>query len=313
MKKILIVKLGYSETLDKERSKVVSLGDVIRASVILEPLKRRYPASNITWLVSHEAFPLIRGNRYIDRILVWDEFMPYVLMREKYDMVINLEKINGICALTDMIDAWEKVGFRFNSDSGDFDTYSKGEVAKTYLEEKESGVRTIWQELILSMLGLEWHGEGYSLGYVPKSEIKFDVGFNYKVGTKWPTKAMSEVRWAELAKKLEQQGISYDYQKGADNLEEYMEWIHSCRVLVSCDSLGLHLAFAMQKPAIGLFGATDEREVYFYGDSLALHPKCECSCMPCYNPKCDREKHCMEFIDLDEVVANIQSILGRKQ
>lgn len=310
MKKILVIKLGYSETLDKERSKIVSLGDVIRATVILKPLKEKYPSCNITWLVSHEAFPLVRGNEGIDRILIWDEFMPYVLMREKYDMVINLEKINGICALADMIDAWEKIGFRFNSQDGDFDTYSKGEIAKTYIREKESGVRNIWQELIMGMLGLEWKKDTYSLGYKPKSEIRFDVGFNYKVGSKWPTKAMGEQKWKELEDKSRALNISFDYQKGADNLEEYMEWINSCRVVVSNDSLGLHLAFALGKKAIGLFGATDEKEIYFYNDSVALKPKCDYDCIPCYKPECHKDRHCMDFIDTDEIVFYIRKFLS---
>ncbi|GEM_PF-5294512 len=45
------------------------------------------------------------------------------------------------------------------------------------------------------------------------------------------------------------------------------------RAIVSNDSLGLHLAFALGKKAIGLFGATDEREIYFYNQSVALKPK----------------------------------------
>ena len=60
--KILIIKLGYSETLDPEIGKVVSLGDVVRCSVVLEALKEKYPNSNITWLVAPEAFPLVVDN-----------------------------------------------------------------------------------------------------------------------------------------------------------------------------------------------------------------------------------------------------------
>ena len=48
MKKILILKLGLSETLDSETSKIVSLGDVLRCTVVLEPLREKYPDSTIT-------------------------------------------------------------------------------------------------------------------------------------------------------------------------------------------------------------------------------------------------------------------------
>jgi heptosyltransferase-2 len=44
-----------------------------------------------------------------------------------------------------------------------------------------------------------------------------------------------------------------------------MDWIHSCRVVVSTDSLGLHLGLAMDKWVVGLFGPTDPSEIHGYG------------------------------------------------
>ena len=113
--KILIIKLGYSETLDKEVSKVVSLGDIIRTTPILEPLKEKYPKSEILFLTHEKSYELIENNPYIDKVLVWDEFIGYLLLKERFDIVINLEKHPGICALADMIDAWQKFGFRLDN------------------------------------------------------------------------------------------------------------------------------------------------------------------------------------------------------
>ena len=223
--KILIIKLGYSETLDPEIGKVVSLGDVVRCTVILESLKEKYEDSNITWLVAPEAFPLLADNPYIDRILVWDEFVPFVLMREQFDMVVNLEKIHGICALADMIQAWEKAGFRFDSRSGEYSAYERSVGATKYIQSKASGEKShdIWQRVLVEMVGCEWKGQEYSLGYKPKPKQFYDVGFNYYVGSKWPTKAMVKERWEELAKKLELQNISYSWQQGMSNMYEYID------------------------------------------------------------------------------------------
>lgn len=96
--KILVIKLGYSETLDPEIGKVPSLGDVLRTTPILSALKERYQDSQITWLVSEHAEPLLYRNPHIDRLLVWDNFVPFQLMKEKFDVLINLEKIPGVCA-----------------------------------------------------------------------------------------------------------------------------------------------------------------------------------------------------------------------
>ena len=314
--KILIIKLGYSETLDPEIGKVVSLGDVVRCSVVLEALKEKYPNSNITWLVAPEAFPLVVDNPYINRILVWDEFVPFMLMREQFDMVVNLEKIHGICALADMIQAWEKVGFRFDSRSGEYSAYERSVGATKYIQSKASGEKShdIWQRVLVEMVGCEWKGQEYSLGYKPKPKQFYDVGFNYYVGSKWPTKAMVKERWEELAKKLELQNISYSWQQGMSNLYEYMDWIAGCKVLVTNDSLGVHLALAMKKSVVVLFGSTSGEEIYYYGRGASIYPKFgnmlnEYQCVPCYNPTCKKEKHCMDFIDLDDIVENVKSFL----
>ena len=45
-------------------------------------------------------------------------------------------------------------------------------------------------------------------------------------------------------------------------MQEYMYWIGSCGKIVSTDSLGLHIALAMEKPLVGLFGPTPSSEVH---------------------------------------------------
>ncbi len=301
MKKILIIKMGYSETLDPEIGKIASLGDVLRSSVVLEPLKKNYPNAKITWLVSQEALLLIKNNPYVDRILVWDEFMPLVLMRERYDMVINLEKINGICALTDMINAWEKVGFRFNSETGNFDTYSKSMNAKVYIESKNENNgsnRQYWQKIILEMIGLEWHDQEYSLGYQPESNEEYPVGFNYLVGYKWPHKAMPINKWKELEILLQKEGVGVSWQQGENDLHEYMNWINSCRVIVTNDSLGMHIALALKKRVIALFSSTGPDEVYMYNRGVSIVPQTPYDCIPCYLKECFQPKLCVDFFDV---------------
>ncbi|MFC1593804.1 glycosyltransferase family 9 protein [Candidatus Omnitrophota bacterium] len=306
-KKILIIKMGYSETLDQEMTKTVSLGDVLRCTVVLEPLKEKFPRSHITWLVSNEAVPLVTHNKYIDRLLVWDEFIPYVLMREKYDIVINLEKIDGVCALTDMIDAWERIGFRFNSQTGTFDTYMQSMVAKEYMLGKtEKGQRHIWQKIIIEMIGAQWKEQEYSLGYKPRTKEKFDAGFNFYVGTKWPTKAMSDKKWQELEEVLKKDKLRISWQQGMDNLYDYMNWINSCRTIVTSDSLGLHLALALKKNVIALFGATDDQEIYLYRRGVSIKPKTKYNCLPCYSSTCRQKKHCMDFLDVKQIAKEIK-------
>lgn len=273
--KILIIKLGYSETLDAEIGRHVSLGDVLRTTPILSALKKKYPHSNITWLVSQKAEQLIHGNKYIDRILIWDEFVPYQLMSERFDLVINLEKIPGICALSDKIEAWNKYGFRFNSDTGLYDGYEQGLNFIDYINQKNIGNTSndCWQKSLIELLGLKWNNQKYTLGYQPKSKEIHDIGLNYEVGKKWPEKAMSQQKWDELAKKLETQNLVVSWQEGLNSIYDYIDWINSCKIIITQDSLGLHLALALNKTIIALFGPTSSKEVCFNSKSFVIEAK----------------------------------------
>ncbi len=273
--KILIIKLGYSETLDPEIGRHVSLGDVLRTTPLLSALKDRYNNSYITWLVSMPAEPLIRECEEIDRILIWDEFVGYQLLAEKFDLVINLEKVPGICALSDKIEAWSKYGFRFNSETGHYDGYERGLNFVDYINQKEIGQASddCWQKSLIELLGLEWKQQNYILGYKPTNKVIYDIGLNYKVGAKWPEKAMSIEKWKDLDTLCQKNDLIVSWQEGLNSIFEYIDWINSCETIITQDSLGLHIALALNKKVIALFGPTSHKEVLFNTQSHVIVAK----------------------------------------
>lgn len=298
--------------MDAEIGRVTSLGDVLRTTPILWALKEKYEDSHITWLVDEHAEPLLKRNSLIDRILVWDNFVPFQLMKEKFDVLINLEKINGVCALADMIDAWVKYGFRFDSVNGTYHAYEKGLDFINYIEEKRiiNKPKGFWQQVLIEMLGVQWKRQEYIIGYKPCTEEVFDVGFNILVGSKWPVKAMPLNKWKDLENRLNIMGYHVSWQQGRNNLFEYMDWINSCRMIISNDSLGLHLAFALKKKTIGLFGPTDPQEVYFYGEGKALITEKQCQYLPCGSSDCITGLDCMNGIDVVRVAEEAEKLIA---
>lgn len=310
--RILLVKLGYSETLDPEIGIYPSLGDVLRTTAILPALKEKYPHSQITWLVSQEASPLIKNNSLIDRVLIWNDFVPFQLMREKFDVLVNLEKVSGICALSDMIDAWVKFGFRFDSMTGSYHAYETGLDMVHYIERKKNSVehQDVWQKILIEMLGVEWKGQKCILGYQPDTEVIYDVGLNYMVGSKWPTKAMPMAKWEELEKQLLDSGYVVSWQEGLTDLYEYMDWLNSNRLIISHDSLGLHLALAMEKKVVGLFGTSDPREVYLYQLGRSIVPNTLCPFKPCLRPECEYDEFCMNHISVEDIIQAVKDCIA---
>lgn len=305
MAKVLIIKLGYSETIDGEIGRIPSLGDVLRTTVILYP----FAEDHVTWLVDEAAYPLLEGNPLIDRILLYDLTSVLQLQRERYDTVINLEKVPGVCALADSISAWRRYGFRFDEVRGEAEAYDGCEHVFSLCKSSElkRDHRVSWQESLLQIVGEQWKGQEYLLGYKPKAGETCDVGLNWAVGPKWPNKAWPEQKWEELKSLLEGE-YSYSMQQGMDNLYDYMEWINSCRILVTNDSLGLHIAMALRKKVVVLYGPTNPNETFFYNRAEVLYPQVDYPCIPCLSSKCTMERNCMDFIPAAEAKRRIDNL-----
>lgn len=267
MLKVLIIKLGYSETLDPEIGKYSSLGDVLRTTVILHCCTDYH----VTWLTDEKAYPLLRGNPYIHRILFYDLTTVLQLQAEQFDMIVNLEKAPGLCAFSDSIKAWNRYGFRFDNINGRTESHRDTEEALriyTNIESKRKAKKP-WQEVLFAMLGREWKNEEYILGYKPESKIEHKIGLNYLVGEKWPNKAWPMRNWIDLKRRL----TGACLQRGQESIESYIEWINSCELIVTNDSLGLHMAIALKKKIVALFGPTSAYETDLYGRGEKILPK----------------------------------------
>lgn len=308
MAKVLIIKLGYSETIDPEISRTTSLGDVLRTTVILYPFRN----DQVTWLVDEAAYPLLEGNPYIKRILIYDLTSVLQLQHERFDTVINLEKVPGVCALADSISAWRRHGFRFDEAKGEAEAYDRCEHIFSLC--KDAGLKKAhtasWQESLLQVIGAKWEGQEYILGYRPKSRITHDIGLNWAVGSKWPNKAWPKESWEELTRLLDGK-YTWSMQQGLDNIRTYIDWINSCRLLVTNDSLGLHIALALRKKVVVLYGPTNPNETYFYGRAAVLYPSVRYPCIPCLSPTCIQKKPCMESISPQAVKRSVTRLLKK--
>lgn len=267
-KKVLIIKLGHSETLDPEISKECSLGDVVRTTVLLNYFK---DSDHVTWLCDEKAEPLLRDNPYIDNVLVWDFEIALLLQQEYFDVVVNLEKSPGLCALAEQVKGYLKYGFRLSQWSGKAEAYQHTQkvLEICYNQGVRDKNQKYWQEHLARVVDRRWSMKDKYILTPKDVEKKHDVGINWMVGKKWPEKAWELARWGELAKALESTSKSVSMQQVLA-LEEYMEWIASCRSLVTCDSLGMHLAIAYNIPVIALFGPTSPSDVYFYDKGKAI-------------------------------------------
>lgn len=88
---------------------------------------------------------------------------------------------------------------------------------------------------------------------------------------------------------------------GITSLKELICLIDECSLFITNDSGPMHIAAALKKPLIALFGSTDEKKTGPYDAKEAVIRK-KVGCSPCFQKKCPIDFSCMKQISVDEVV-----------
>lgn len=88
---------------------------------------------------------------------------------------------------------------------------------------------------------------------------------------------------------------------GPDNsLSRFSALLGRCDVVVTGDSLALHLALAVKTPVVLLIGSTTPREIELYGRGRMLVSDMDCA--PCYRRQCPQPVDCMENFPPEQVM-----------
>jgi ADP-heptose:LPS heptosyltransferase len=93
-----------------------ALGAVLRTTVLLAPLKRKYNNAHITWITYPNAKPLLDNNPYIDRLITVDGKTSQLFDHLKFDILCAVDKGLEPGAIAERIDAKVKYGFGLNHD-----------------------------------------------------------------------------------------------------------------------------------------------------------------------------------------------------
>jgi heptosyltransferase-2 len=81
--------------------------------------------------------------------------------------------------------------------------------------------------------------------------------------------------------------------------------VEACDIVISGDSLGMHLAIARQKFVIAWFGPTCAHEIDLFGRGVALKSALPCS--PCWKKSCDQIKMCYDSFQTEQVLEAIKA------
>lgn len=91
---------------------------------------------------------------------------------------------------------------------------------------------------------------------------------------------------------------------GKISLPELFAAIHEAKLVITNDSGPMHIAYAMQKPVVALFGPCSPQQYGINPNGIVIYKNIYCS--PCVHdfiiPPCKGDNQCMKLITVSEVV-----------
>jgi heptosyltransferase-2 len=329
--------------------KLDAIGDVLRTTSILHALKDKYPASYIIWLTKENANDIFRLNPLVDEVKTLESpNLMSDLSLIKFDMVINLDPSPVSSSLASFANSASRIGYGLNGkgrvfpfnpeaeewfEMGAFDTL-KAKNTKTY------------QQIIHEICSLEYRkgriifnlsGDEIKAGkdFADKYSLdKFNriIGINAGASNRWQFKKWRKEGFMQVIKHLSKEyncafllfggkneiELNKELVKVAKNifdtgsgntLRELASYINLVDVLITGDTLALHIAAALDKQVVCIFGPTSSAEIEEYGIIKKIVP--EMDCLVCYRNTCDFKPNCMELVTDEMIYNTVKTILDR--
>ncbi|MBX7066781.1 MAG: putative lipopolysaccharide heptosyltransferase III [Parachlamydiales bacterium] len=336
VKKILVIKLRQ-------------LGDVLLTGPVFKALKRRFPNAEVHAYVYSEAFPMLQGHPGVDRLIgydrgwkklgVWGRLMKEWavwrgIRRGGYDLVINLTEGDRGALAAKISKARVRVGFE-----------PKGKWQKdlyTHVVKHCPGLRhTVERNLdALRRIGIFPPLEERELFLEVKEEARIKAR-EWVEGSfvlihptsRWRFKCWPVDKMSKLTEELIRRGKRVVFTSGPDRVEQEMvaeitngldvvnlsgkitlqelsALIDQSELLVCVDSVPFHMANALKKRVVALFGPTSDVTWGPWRNPEARVVAQNLSCRPCYMDGCGGSKmsDCLATLEIGAVLKAIDDL-----
>lgn len=326
--------------------KLEAPGDVLRTTCILPPLKEKYPNSHIAWIAREDSHELFKNNPYID-CLLFPSFSSYLKLKlERYNLILSLDSSFLGSQIATLSQGEEKLGFGYSSSGYVYPFNKEAEEwyemgLFDFLKKKN---KRTYQEIILDVCRLNPKNQkiifnqddeerAFCSSFSKKHNLKgIVIGLNTGGGRRWKNK-----RWTidgfvslislikenikdssvlllggpeekEINKVILEKSKYKIIDTGCNNtIREFGALISLCDVIVTGDTLGLHIACALEKKVVALFGPTSYNEIDLYNRGKKLYSDVDCLC--CYKNDCRVSPNCMELIKPPYVFLAIKELV----
>jgi len=330
-----------------------SLGDVVQALPVLRLLKQHYRDSEIFWWIETGNAPLLQDDPDLAGIFLfdrerwatpwhWGDIWKSIreLRRHKFDLIIDLQALARSSTV-----GW-LAGGKYFVGLHDWRELASGYYDVTVPRPSPSTHAVDWYLEVLKVLGVPVHRD---FEWLPRRErVAREVEALWQLNgaptvallpgarwenKRWPTQHFRELvgelrarhgglRFTVLGGKTDSalaQAISSAAPEtcldltGRTSLPQMIEVLRKCSVVVTGDTGPMHVAAALRKPVVGIFGPTNPARTGPYGQIEHTLQQAELLCVPCMKSFCTYREPiaCLRGISpirvADEVLTRLKS------
>jgi heptosyltransferase-1 len=262
-----------------------SMGDVIHALPAVASLKHSFPKSRLSWAIRPRWAPLIERNPYVDEVIPVDRSLGAIaaswrrLRTQKFDLAVDFQGLVQSALVAAVARADKVVGFHRSvvRERAAALFYSTG-VLTTAAHAVDRNLDLAAGAGVSNLLRSFPLPEGTPEGHLPDGNFVLASPLAGWGAKQWPLE-----RYAELAGALSMPLVVNGPHESApllrrihgahlhlSGLAGLIDATRRARAVIGVDSGPMHLAAALSKPGVAIFGPTDPARHGPYGGSLRV-------------------------------------------
>jgi len=319
--------------------KISSLGDIVHTMVVLQFIKKKYPLSEIDWIVEKRFKGVLELNPHISNIkfvnlheakrsksliLLFKE-LAKVKSFGNYDLVIDFQGLIKTAIISKFLNAKEIVGF-------DWESVREGIASLFYSRKVKIGYdqNTILRYAMLASEALKmkisiddlFSKEAF-LFSSSKQNIPTSSYIVFIIGSSWESRNYPKEKFVQVANKLKKDCLVV---WGDNNERQKAEWmsykssfikvmpklslddlkfvISNACLVIGNDTGPSHMSWASNVPSIILFGPTPVERMFLTDLNRELHSNSEVNHM-----RLNKKDFSIKEINVNEIVKVAQNLL----
>lgn len=213
---------------------VYQFGDpwyALASTSLVHGLRFAYPGCKIRWVTSEENFPLFAYNRRLTDVSIGEN-----APNSRCDLAVNLTPSPACCQAMKAGDFCDRRGFVFNKENVGVSDSSMLDILEVANGRQKTTKHVL--QIIYSLAGLKWRGEGYDLSYYPRNKMR-----KTKTGVAVVDDSLRQFIWDGL--KLEYSSLWHIPMK--KNLLKRIDEINRVKRIITNDWFCLHASIALKK------------------------------------------------------------------